>query len=232
MRRLYLQACTMAAAELERLTNPTTEKVHWTRLKQWRASPIQKMLGSPSRRVGTEPALDQHVPLQYSSTESSSTCLGERDEVCGMRLLDEGIFVQDPATFAAVDLSAELRLDPRHASPWRCHGRRWGVLFRDGSLWHEVMRAAHFAGPPPGHRTISWGQQKNAGRKLWQLVAAGCHSSCLAKPGEQKTVFDVICCGSLTSVSCCQLLLLDCLVRLPALLPPLLTVSSGSSEIV
>ena len=36
-----------------------------------------------------------------------------------------------------------------------------------------------------------WGQQQTADRMLWQLVAADCHSSCLAKPGEQKTIFDV-----------------------------------------
>ena len=132
----------------------------------------------------------------------------------------------------------ETTLGPRHAS-WVALPRRWCVLLRDGfllalsharcELGSAASRIQHnLIGDNCTSLTVCCGSWllQTATALAWPSLVSKRRSSMLLFNGIYTTWKLDICC------SCCQLLLLECLVRLPSLLPPLMTVSSGSSKVV
>ena len=108
----------------------------------------------------------------------------------GLKLNADGVFVHVPAKGPDADVAGELRWDL--ALRRRCFAMDVAGLcsFEAGMLWHEAMKAAYLAAPPPGYRKVTWAQLLSADRALFKKVSEGCPGGCKAKPGETVTEFE------------------------------------------
>lgn len=130
----------------------------------------------------------KHIPWEKRTSRDQEVL--EEHEVPGLKLNEDGVFVQVPAMGPDANLSSELH--------WDLAMRRCDVAmdiaelctFEAADIWTEVLKAACLAPPPPGCRRVSWAQLRNADRKIWQLASAECKGGCKAKPGETRTQFE------------------------------------------
>lgn len=205
IRRLYMQSYAVGAAEMEKFANPVLDKplaMHPVDRAEAFERVSHRMVGFKIRHE-SEPSnalIDKcstflqngfvkHIPWEKRTSRDQEVV--EEYEVPGLKLNEDGIFVQVPSCGPDANLSSELL--------WDLAMRRCDVAmdisglctYEAASLWTEALKAAYLAPPPPGYRRVSWAQLRNADKKLWQLASSECKSGCKAKPGETQTQFEV-----------------------------------------
>ena len=204
IRRLYMQSYVIGSAEMERYANPQPD----TRVAMHPADRGDALDRLSKRMTGftvahaSEPShalidkcativqkgVVRYIPWE-KCTSRDEEILDESEEP-GLKLNAEGVFVQTPAKGPDADVSGELRWDL--ALRRRCLAMDVAGLcsFEAGVLWHEAMKAAYLASPPPGYRRVTWAQLLNADRALFKKVSEDCPNGCKAKPGETVTDFE------------------------------------------
>jgi hypothetical protein len=205
IRRLYMQSYAVGAAEMEKFANPVLDKplaMHPVDRAEAFGRVSRRMVGftishesEPSNALidkcstFLQNGYVKHIPWEKRTSRDQEVV--EEYEVPGLKLNENGIFVQVPSAGPDANLSSEL--------PWDLAMRRCDVAmdiaglctYEAASLWTEALKAAYLAPPPPGYRRVSWAQLRNADKKLWQLTSSDCKAGCKAKPGELQTQFEV-----------------------------------------
>ena len=205
IRRLYTQSYVIGSAEMERFGNPTAvdEKVtmhpadRTSRTEAVKAKLTGFAVSGPSipsfaliDRFATILAKGAVRYVPWEKCTSREQELLEQPEVKGLRLSDKGMLVQDIAPDPSAPLSGELLWEfalRRRAIA----GEIVGVLaFSTANLWHDTLRSAILAPPPPGYRAITYSQLRAADQKLYSLISEACNDGTKCKPGEEVSEFE------------------------------------------
>ena len=204
IRRLYAQAYTYAAKEMQDEADPKAEDkitMHPTDRASRTEGVRQKITGfkvlgmnMPAHKLcdlfATILAKDivRYVPWEKCISRDQETT--EETESKGLKVSKEGLLMQDVAPDSHTNLSGEFLWD--YALRRRSLAADIGGLmrFEVADAWTETLKQHVLKTPPPGHKRVSWAQVKAADEALWTFVQRKCETSTKAKPGENVTAFE------------------------------------------